>query len=534
MNKSSKWQPFIYGVLIALGILIGIWLRPGTVGSWGNAGRFKLAEILNLLDQTYVDSIDTKAIESETYNQLLTQLDPHSVYIDAGDVAKANEPLEGNFEGIGVEFTLYNDTIMVVSAIVGGPSEQAGIQAGDRIIKVDSIGVAGIGITTDTVFKKLRGPKGSLVMVTILRLGTTQNINIIRNTIPLHSVEVSMMLDTVTGFIKINRFAANTHQEFIDAFQKLQLQGMKQLVLDLRDNPGGYLTAAIDICDELLAGNKMIVYTKGRKQPLKEYKSTNKGIFEKGSLAVLIDEGSASASEIVSGAVQDWDRGIVVGRRSFGKGLVQEPFELSDGSMVRITVARYYTPSGRSIQKPYDNGYDAYEDEVYHRYEDGELIDSSKVKQADTTKYRTASGRVVFSKGGIMPDVFVPIDTSYRNEYTMRLLEAGLLNQFAFSFVDKNRKRLSSYSNPIDFQKRFTENVTYLFTGFAASKGITANQTLVKEATPYLQKQLKALIARQLWRDMGYFTVINATDPTVQQALKGLNNYRQLLNPTAL
>lgn len=533
MNNNSKWQPFIYGVLIALGILVGMWLRPGTGGRWSGDGAFKFSEILNLLEQTYVDSVDSKQLESETYNELLSKLDPHSAYIDAEDVARANEPLEGNFEGIGVEFTLYNDTIMVVAAIVGGPSESSGIQAGDRIIAVDSQSVASVGITTEAVFKKLRGPKGSKVAVTVLQLGKPKTVVLTRNTIPLHSIEVSMMLDTETGFIKINRFAANTHEEFITAFKKLQLQGMQRLVLDLRDNPGGYLTAAIDICDELLEGDKMIVYTKGRKQPLKEYKTTNEGLFEKGKLAILIDEGSASASEIVSGAIQDWDRGIVVGRRSFGKGLVQEPFELSDGSMVRITVARYYTPSGRSIQKPYDKGYDAYEGEVYHRYEDGELIDSSKVKQTDTTQYKTALGRTVFSKGGIMPDVFVPIDTGYRNAYTLQVLEAGLLNQFAFSYVDGNRKALSKFGNPAAFQEKFKLNLVPLFVDFAQSKGIVpSNYALIKQATPYLEKQLKALVARQLWRDMGYFTVINASDITIQQALKSFTNYNQLLSPS--
>jgi carboxyl-terminal processing protease len=293
-------------------------------------------------------------LEEKTINEMLTNLDPHSVYIPAKDLQQANEQLEGNFEGIGVEFNILNDTIMVVSAINGGPSQILGIQAGDRIIKVDTQVVAGVGIKNEQVFKLLRGPKDSKVNVVIYRPDANKKIpyTIKRNTIPIHSVDVSMMLNNETGYIKVSRFAANTHEEFVKALNQLKLQGLQNLVVDLRGNPGGYLTAATEISDELLNDNKMIVYTSGRKQPRNEYKASRDGLFEKGKLVVLIDEGSASASEIVSGAIQDWDRGIIIGRRSFGKGLVQEPFELRDGSAIRLTIARYYTPSGRCIQKP--------------------------------------------------------------------------------------------------------------------------------------------------------------------------------------
>jgi carboxyl-terminal processing protease len=531
MNKMSKWQPLIYAVLIALGILVGIWLKPaGTLRTvWG--GNNKLNEILSIVQQAYVDTVNTETLEEEAVNAMLEKLDPHSVYIPAKDLQQANEQLEGNFEGIGVEFSILNDTIMVVSAINGGPSQQLGIQAGDRIIKVDTQIVAGMGIKNEQVFKLLRGPKNSNVKVTIYRPDTRKKIDytITRNTIPIYSVDVHMMLNNETGYIKVSRFAATTHEEFLQAFNQLKLQGIQHLILDLRGNPGGYLTAAIGISDEFLNNSKMIVYTKGRMQPIKEYKAENAGVFEKGKLIVLIDESSASASEIVSGAVQDWDRGIVVGRRSFGKGLVQEPFELKDGSAVRLTIARYYTPSGRSIQKPYDVGYEAYEDEIYHRYEDGELEDSSKIVQQDSTIYKTANGRIVYAKGGIMPDVFVPIDTAYRNTYTTQVLSAGLLNQFAYTYVDEYRKQLKQYPNVNSFNNEFNTNLFSSFTTYAAQKGVIGNKQDLINAQPYLAKQLKALVARQLWRDNGYYTVVNAYDKTIAKALEALQQYQTIL-----
>lgn len=494
-------------------------------------GKNKFSEILNIINQAYVDTVNMDELEEKTINDLLTTLDPHSVYIPAKDLQAANEQLEGNFEGIGVEFNILNDTIMVVTAINGGPSQELGIQAGDRIIEVEKKTVAGVGIKNDQVFKLLRGPKGSTVSVVIYRPDTRKKIPYVikRNTIPIHSVDVNMMLDAQTGYIKISRFAANTHEEFVKAFNQLTLEGMQSLVLDLRGNPGGYLTAATEISDELLNNNKMIVYTQGRSQPRSEYRAEKAGLFEKGKLIVLIDEGSASASEIVSGAVQDWDRGVIVGRRSFGKGLVQEPFELRDGSAIRLTIARYYTPSGRSIQKRYDIGYDAYEEEVLHRFEDGELEDSTKMYKGDTVIYRTANGRIVYSGGGIMPDVFVPIDTSYRSNYLTEALSAGLLNQFAYTYVDGHRKQLKAYPDVQAFNNRFNEDLFTQFAAYAGAKGVKGTDKEMQRSKEFINRQLKALVARQLWRDMGYFTVTNTYDRTVQKALNALNNYDQLL-----
>jgi carboxyl-terminal processing protease len=531
MNKSSKWQPLIYGVLIALGIFIGIWLKPGTNRGSMFGANSKFGEVLNIINQAYVDTVDMESLEEKTLNELLTNLDPHSVYIPAKDLAQANEQLEGNFEGVGIEFNILNDTIMVVSAINGGPSQELGIQAGDRIIEVDTQRVAGVGIKNEQVLKLLRGPKASKVNVVIYRPASARKIpyTITRNTIPIHSVDVSMMLNDETGYVKISRFAANTHEEFLEAVNQLKLKGLQNLVLDLRDNPGGYLTAATEICDEFLDDHKMIVYTQGRMQPRNEYTAERKGLFERGKLVVLINEGSASASEIVSGAMQDWDRAVVIGRRSFGKGLVQEPFSLRDGSAMRLTIARYYTPSGRCIQKPYDIGYDAYEEEIYHRYTSGEMEDSSKIKQLDSTVFKTHNGRIVYSKGGIMPDVFVPVDTSYRNNYYIELLSAGLVNQFAYTYVDAHRSRLKTFADVDQFKRNFNDDLYPAFIAYATEKGVNATPAEQQKVKVFFSRHIKALIARQLWRDNGYFYIVNSYDPTIEKALDVFKHYEQFL-----
>lgn len=531
MNSTNKWQPLIYGVLIALGIFIGIWLRPaGSIRSM-LTGNSKFGEVLNLIQQAYVDTVNMDELEEKTLNELLTNLDPHSVYIPAADLQQANEQLEGNFEGIGVEFNILNDTITVVAAIPGGPSAELGIQSGDRIIQVDTQRVAGVGITQDEVPKLLRGEKGTKVKVQIYRPEARKTISytIIRNTIPIYSVDASMMLDDQTGYIRVSRFAANTHEEFSKALNQLKLQGLQHLVLDLRGNPGGYLSAATEICDELLDDDKMIVYTSGRTQPKSEYRASKKGILEKGKVVVLIDEQSASASEIVSGAVQDWDRGVIVGRRSFGKGLVQEPFTLKDGSSIRLTIARYYTPSGRCIQKPYDEGYDAYEEELYHRFEDGETADSSKVKVIDSTIYRTARGRIVYSRGGIMPDVFVPNDTSFLTSYLSEIRIAGLLNKFTLTYFESHKKELHAYANVQAFVTRFNADLVTPFVQFATAEGIRGTPAEISRTTPYLKRHLKALLARQLWREAGFFSVLNASDPFIKRSLQAIKEYDQLL-----
>jgi carboxyl-terminal processing protease len=529
-NSSQKWQPFIYGILIALGILIGFILRPsGSAKMIGSQNKFN--ELLGIIQSEYVDTVNLDEIETETFNELLNKLDPHSVYIPAKDLQAANEPLDGNFEGIGVEFNIVNDTIMVVSAISGGPSADLGIQSGDRIIKADTTNLAGVKITNDQVVKNLRGKKGSSVLLTIYRPSNKQKIeyNITRNTIPIYSIDASFMLDDKTGYVKISRFGSTTHQEFIDAVAKLKKENMKSLVLDLRGNPGGYLNAANNIVDELLNDGKLIVYTQGRAKPKQTYLTEKEGIFEDGKLAVLIDEGSASASEIVSGAIQDWDRGLIIGRRSFGKGLVQEPFELSDGSAIRLTIARYYTPSGRCIQKKYSDGYDKYEEDLMNRFENGELENELKNTINDTTKYYTKiKNRVVYSGGGISPDFKVTIDTSFNTKFLTHVAASGLLNKVAYQYVDANRSNLTNYKSVENFIAKFevgNELINQL-TKMAQNEKITQpTESDMLRSGDFIKLQLKALIARQIWRDGGYFKVNSMKDKTIQKAILELGKY---------
>jgi carboxyl-terminal processing protease len=421
---------------------------------------------------------------------------------------------------------------MVVAALNGGPSQELGIQAGDRIISVNDKCVASTKITNEKVFKLLRGPKGSEVKVEIYRPDAHKKIpyTIKRGTIPIYSVDVSMMLNTETGYIKISRFAATTHKEFVEAISTLKKQNIKNLIVDLRGNPGGYLSAASELADEFLDDKKLIVYTQGREQPRQDYKAEKEGNFEQGKLIVLIDEGSASASEILSGAIQDWDRGLIIGRRSYGKGLVQEPFELHDGSALRLTIARYYTPSGRCIQKTYKDGFNEYEHELLKRYEDGELQDSSKLKSTDTLIFHTAKGRVVHAGGGITPDIFVPLDTTFSSQFITQILSSSLLNQFAYTYTDKHRSELKKYTDVKKFNSQFNDNIFEEFVAYASTKNVKATKEEIQKSGEYIGVHLKALVARQLWRDQGYFTVISATDKAIQKALSILGNYEKLLS----
>jgi carboxyl-terminal processing protease len=538
MNKSI-WQPFIYALLIVVGIILGIWLKPNTEG-----GQFlfksknKIGQILSIINEAYVDTIDLDSLEDVAIEELLTQLDPHSVYIPAKDLQQANEGLEGNFEGVGIEFSILDDTIMVANVLKDGPASKVGILPGDRIIKVDTSNVAGIGIKNDQVFKLLRGTAGTKVLVQLFRPDGKRKISysILRGQIPIYSIDAALMLNNQTGYIKIERFAASTHQEFLEALEKLQAQQLKNLILDLRSNPGGYLSAATEIADEFLNDKKLIVYTEGRTQSRVEYRAENPGNYESGKLIILIDEGSASASEIVSGAVQDWDRGVVLGRRSFGKGLVQEPFKLNDGSAIRLTVSRYYTPAGRCIQKDYTNGLVAYEHEISNRYEDGEVSDETKLKIKDSTIYKTTNGRKVYGGGGITPDVFVAVDTSYINQFYGALFEQSLLSRFTYNFMDANRKTLTTnYKNAATFNASFYVN-DVLWNNFISY--IKANSSSdftdqeIKQSEKQVRLLIKAMIARQVWRDEGYFTVLSSEDKMIRKAIETFSsNYDKLLHP---
>ena len=531
-NSSRKWlNPLIYACLLIAGIIMGTVLNSKRQSAVATSSPHKqigkLDNVLDFIEDNYVDTINRKKLEEGTLTAMLKQLDPHSGYIPAAELEETNEPLQGNFHGIGIEFNIVNDTICVVHPIEGGPSERLGIKAGDRVVKVDSKNVAGVKITNKKVFELLRGEKGTKVNIAVKREGQKQLLDFIitRGEIPIYSVDVAFMAEQSVGYIKVSRFAASTYEEFRKGFNKLTKQGMKKLIVDLRGNGGGYLNAAVDIADEFLSKGMLIVYTKGKNSPEKKYFATEKGSFENSKLVVLIDEGSASASEIVAGALQDNDRATIIGRRSFGKGLVQEQIEIPDGSAIRLTVARYYTPSGRCIQKPYNKGLEAYYSEEYDRYENGEMLHQDSIHFADSLKFKTVSGRTVYGGGGITPDIFVPIDTSYRSSYLNKVFYKGLVNDFSFSYADKNRAAFSAYKTASDFVKNYTPPAALLneFIEFAAKNGIPKNEEQLKKSSAYLVIQIKALVGRNLFDNEAYYPVILKDDKVFIEALKSVS-----------
>jgi carboxyl-terminal processing protease len=478
----------------------------------------------------YVDSVSESKIVEDAIVGMLEELDPHSVYISKDEVAKMNEPLEGSFEGIGIQFQLLKDTLFVIQTIAGGPSEKVGIMAGDKIISVNDSIIAGVNIKNSEIQNKLRGKKGTSVNVKVLRRGEKNLIDfkIIRDKIPIYSLDAAYMLDKETGYIKLNRFAASTYKEFLEALLKLKSQGMKNLILDLQGNGGGYLVAATDLADEFLSKGQLIVYTEGNKQPRQVQNATAKGDFETGRLVVLIDETSASASEILSGAVQDWDRGVIVGRRSFGKGLVQRPIPLQDGSMIRLTVARYYTPSGRSIQRPYGEGTKKYNEDLIDRYNHGELQNKDSISFPDSLKKETLiSKRTVYGGGGIMPDVFVPIDTTRFSTYHRSLINKGVMNRTLLNIVDKNRKMLNAnYPDFKSFKTNFVVSEDFFneLVENAKEDKIEYNAEEFERSKELIGIQMKALIARDLWGINEYFEIINDVNESVIKGLEVIND----------
>ena len=503
---------------------------PATIG--------KIESLLYHLDRMYVDDVDKKQLVDAAIVRMLEELDPHSIYIPKDELEEVNEPLKGNFEGVGIQFNIVRDTIMVVDAIAGGPSERLGIRSGDRILSIEGENAAGVGFKNNDVMKRLRGKKGTKVNVSIARRGESTPLEFVitRDKIPIYSVEASYMASPQVGYIKVSRFSATTMKEFREKLQELKAQGMQDLILDLQGNGGGYLRTAIEMSDEFLGDRKLIVYTQGRTSPREDTYSTKDGLFEKGKLVVLVDEGSASASEIVSGAVQDWDRGMIIGRRSFGKGLVQRPVMLPDGSAVRLTVSRYYTPSGRSIQKPYDEGVDAYRAEKSSRMASGELTKDQASQIGDTVKYYTMNKRVVYGGGGIMPDAHVPIDTAQSSAYFGQLVRKGVLNTFALSYVDENRADLKQrYTTVNAFQQSFrvSEMMMEALTAYASKEGVEPDAAGLERSQALIALRLKALLARDLWDTSAYWQVINAENPidrSFQKAMEVLsdNSFQRL------
>ena len=491
---------------------------------------FKIGKTLALLEAIYVDSVDISSITEQMIVNTLRNLDPHSVYIPARDVQEENEPLQGNFEGIGIQFNLLNDTIIIISPIPGGPSEKVGIQAGDRIVIIDGEQVTGIGINTTGVQKRLRGPKGTTVDVKIFRKGEKEllDFTITRDKIPVNSLDAAYMITANTGYIKLSRFSEKTAVEFEEAVENLLGSRMKDLIIDLRGNSGGYMIPAVQIADEILQGDELIVYLEGLHTSRQEYRSAPSGSLIQARIVVLIDEGSASASEILAGAVQDWDRGVIIGRRSFGKGLVQNGFRLPDGSEIRLTIARYYTPSGRSIQTPYDEGFDKYFQTYYRRYFDGELIHPDSLNLPDSLKaYTLSSRRVVYGGGGITPDVFIPIDTTFYSDYYRDLIRSTTLTTFMVGYTDNNRKTLMRRYRSFDrFMSEFILDETTLDELKAAGEknGVNYDQSQYEISAPEIKRVMKGLVARDLWDMNEYFMVVNEDDKAIIRALSILND----------
>lgn len=526
--KFYIYLPIVFALVLILGIFIGstfsLKKSNGNISVDTGDQYDKINQILRYVEDQYVDTIKTKDLVDKTIISMLANLDPHSSYITAEELIASNEPLQGNFEGIGVEFNIVDDTIRVISAIAGGPSEAVGVQAGDKIIKVDGKVVAGIKITNKQVMENLKGKGGTKVKVSMMRRGKRGllDFNITRGTIPIYSIDVSYMLNAKTGYIKISRFGATTYDEYMQAFEKLKLQGMQQLIVDLRGNGGGYLNTAVDIADEFLGAGKGIVYTEGKARPRKDYQATKKGEFETGKLMVLIDDGSASASEILAGALQDNDRATIIGRRSFGKGLVQEQSEFSDSSAIRLTIARYYTPTGRSIQKSYANGIEAYYEEENNRYANGELETADSIKITDSIKFVTPAGKVVYGGGGIVPDVFVGLDTAGRSLYLTEVFFTGTINDFAFEYSDRERNKLNAYKTVENFNKSFSITPAILneLIVYAEKNKIKRNNKEIAQSEKILKNQLKALIARNIFNGEGYYQVIQNQDNVLKKAIE--------------
>ena len=492
----------------------------------------KLGTVLYLIENFYVDTANTDKVTEDAIVAALKELDPHSAYISKKDVEKANEPLVGSFEGIGVTFQLIRDTITVISPVAGGPSEKVGIMAGDQFIKIDGEECFGKKVDNEYVQKHLRGKKGTKVTVSVKRGSDKEllDFEITRDKIPLNSINAAYMLDNHVGYIKLDRFAQESTQEFKEAITKLQSQGMESLIFDLRGNTGGYLNTAIDLVDQFLTENQLVVFTEGIHSPYQEWRCTKKGLYTTGKLVVLIDEGSASASEILSGAIQDHDRGVVIGRRSFGKGLVQRPFNLPDGSQMRLTTSRYHTPSGRCIQRPYENGVEDYAKEMNKRLEHGEYFHADSIHFPDSLKYKTDGGRTVYGGGGIMPDIFIPVDTAYNSKLYTNLVRKGALNRFTTDYGLKHRDAIKAQYGSFDnFNKDFVvgQNLVDGLKAAAKEAKVTWNEEQFKRSEKFLLLQMKALIARNVWETQQYYQVMSSVDPGIQTAMEVLGNEKE-------
>ncbi|WP_353722579.1 S41 family peptidase [Dyadobacter sp. 676] len=540
-SKSVVRLPIIIAITLAAGVLLGsTFFSGGKKLSDVAKGYGKFREVLMLVENNYVDSVNTEELVDFSISKMLEKLDPHTAYFNAEEATAARSQLESGFDGIGVEFNIYNDTVYVVTPLSGGPSEAAGIQSGDRIISVNKENLSGPGVTNAQVYKLLRGKRGTKVDLSIERVGLKDRMNfsVVRDRIPTFSVDAAYMVDQEIGYIKVSRFSETTYDEFKSALKTLKAEGLKNLILDLRGNPGGYMERATSMADEFIAGDKLLVYTEGKDSRFdRKTRSHVEGLFEQGPLIVLVDEGSASASEILAGALQDHDRALVVGRRSYGKGLVQMPIKLSDGSELRLTISRYYTPSGRSIQKPYELGKgEDYSQDLAHRYESGELFNADSIKFDKSKVYKTDGGRIVYGGGGITPDIFVPKDTLLNSKYLFELYSKNIIREYALRYANENQKRLEKQPFK-EFLKSFqvTDAMVAELVKDASKAGIKPNEKELNLSKPLITSQTKAIIGRYVWGrkqksglNNEVFQVLNPTDNVYRQAVQLFSQAAQL------
>lgn len=524
---SSRFTPVIIAISVVAGILIGTFYAKHYGGNkLGiiNGSSNKLNALLHVIDDQYVDTVDMSQLVENAMPQILAELDPHSTYIPAQRLEEVNSELEGSFSGVGIQFTIQEDTIHVNSVVSGGPAEKVGLMAGDRIVTVDDSLFVGKDLTNEKAMRTLKGPKGSQVKLGVKRITEKELLDFVvtRGDIPQNTIDAAYMISNDFGYVQISKFGRTTHVELLNAIAQLSHQNCKGMIIDLRENTGGYMEAAIRMVNEFLPEGKLIVYTQGRKYPRMEEYANGTGSCQNIPLVVLIDQGSASASEIFAGAIQDNDRGTIVGLRSFGKGLVQQPIDFSDGSAIRLTIARYYTPSGRCIQRPYENGKDSkYEMDWLDRYEHGEFFSADSVKLDKKLRYSTSLGRPVYGGGGIMPDVFVPRDTTGVTSYLMEVSNKGLLIQFSFQYTDRNRAKLDQFNDETELQKYLEkQNIVEQFVQFAAQKGVKRRNLLINKSRKLLERNLYGNIIYNIQGKEAYIRYINRDDATVLKALE--------------
>lgn len=520
-KKFQVWLPLIFAVVLTFGMLLGYKLgnKHDSNSFFSSNNRNTLQQALDIIRLKYVDSVSLDSLQGMAIEQIMNELDPHSVYLPPADLKEANEDLEGKFDGIGVEFNVFNDTINIVYVIADGPGHKAGLQIGDKVLKVNDSLLAGKQLSIDEIKNIIRGSKGSKAILQLVRDGKQLTVTVTRGTIPVSSIDAAYMMDKTTGYIRLDKFSEQSYEEFMGAMERLKKEGLQNLIFDLRGNGGGFMNEAVDMADEFLEGDKLVVYTEGVNEKKREYRCKRPGIFEKGKLVLLVDELSASASEALAGALQDWCRATIIGRRSFGKGLVQDQYQLKDGSALRLTIARYYTPLGRSIQRPYEKGKKVYMDELWERHSNGELLSADSNKVHNGRPYITMCRDTVYGGGGIMPNIFVPLDTLYEQQLN-QLTAASSLSNYVYGYYLQHKKQMAQYPTATDYVQQFNAEDMW---NDVIRRGIIS-PVVANNQKEMIQQQLKAMLARYKWRRSGYYEVLNAGDLVIKKALEKIRN----------